>query len=100
MPTRFVVYPGAAKAEAIEASFDDRLDIGMQIADGARADAPVLTGDYRDGITVEADGDRVFVIDDDEDSIYKEYGTVDTPPHAVLTNNAARFGEYSGWEPR
>ncbi|MDF3308714.1 HK97 gp10 family phage protein [Rhodococcus sp. T2V] len=100
MAARLRVYPGPLRGEAFEASFDGRLDIGQTIADEAQADAPVLTGDYRDGISVEAVGSRVFVVDDDEDAVFKEYGTVDTPPHAALTNAASRYGDYQGWRPR
>ncbi|NHP18107.1 HK97 gp10 family phage protein [Rhodococcus sp. IC4_135] len=100
MSARITPYPGQLRGEAFAESFDDRLDIAMSIAQEARADAPVLTGDYRDGITVDTDGERVFVLDEDEDAIFKEYGTIDTPPHAVVTNAASRHGEYSGWRPR
>lgn len=97
---RFTVYPASARAEAQAASFDDRLDIALEIAGLARDDAPVLSGDYQDGIEVDTEGARVFVVNDDPNAIYKEYGTIDTPPHAVMTNAAAQFGEYSGWQPR
>ncbi|QSE94196.1 HK97 gp10 family phage protein [Rhodococcus pseudokoreensis] len=100
MVARLTIYDGRARAETFEISFEDRLEIGWTIADESRADAPVLTGDYRDGITVETDGQRVFVADTDEDAVFKEYGTVDTPPHAVLTNKARRYGDYRGWEPK
>lgn len=100
MAARFTVYPGRAQAEAITASLEGRIEIGQSIADAARADAPVLTGDFRDGISLDIQGDRVFVSDNDEDAIFKEYGTVDTPPAASLTNAARAHGKYSGWEPR
>lgn len=84
----------------MEASFDQRRDIGQSIVDEAQADAPVLTGDYRNSMALEVEGLRVFAVDNDEEAVYKEYGTVDTPPHAALTNAAVRYGEYSGWEPK
>lgn len=100
MTARFTVYPGQAQAEAISASFEGRVEIGQSVADGARSDAPVLTGEFRDGIALDIQGERVFVVDNDETAIFKEYGTVDTPPAASLTNSARSHGEYSGWEPR
>ena len=39
-------------------------------------------------------------IDTDPESVYKEYGTSDTPAHAVLTNAARKRGRYRGWSPR
>ncbi|MFC9786434.1 HK97 gp10 family phage protein [Rhodococcus sp. NPDC127528] len=100
MPTRVTVYPGRARSEARAISTDQRIDIANEAALEARATAPVLTGEYRDGISVEVDGDRVFLVDNDEDAVFKEYGTVDTPPHAVLTTAASEHGRYSGWRPR
>ncbi|MCM6778032.1 HK97 gp10 family phage protein [Nocardia sp. CDC159] len=77
-----------------------RREIAADIAAEARAAAPVLTGQYRDGIAVEASGDDVRVVDNDPDAVYKEYGTSDTPAHAALTDAARRRGRYSGWQPR
>lgn len=100
MATRVTVYSDRARREARAISFDDRVEIARDIASDARASAPVYTGAYRDGITVSTSGDRVFVVDTDDDSIYKEYGTVDTPAHASLTDAARKYGEYRGWQPR
>ncbi|MGW0043475.1 HK97 gp10 family phage protein [Rhodococcus sp. NPDC003348] len=100
MSARVTVYHDRARAEARAISFDDRVDIANEAAQAARATAPVLTGEYRDGIAVEVDGDRVLLVDNDEDAVFKEYGTVDTPPHAVMTNAASQHGRYSGWRPR
>lgn len=77
-----------------------RREIAGEIAADARATAPVLTGEYRDGIAAEASGDDVSVVDNDPDAIYKEYGTSDTPAHATLTDAARKRGRYSGWQPR
>ncbi len=77
-----------------------RKKIAQEIASQAKAIAPVLTGDYRDGIGVNAQGTMVRVVDNDELSIHKEYGTADTPAHAVLTGTAMRFGRYRGMRPR
>lgn len=100
MTARFTVYSGRAQAEAITASLEGRIDIGQSIADTARVSAPVLDGDFRDGITLDIQGERVFVADVDPDAIFKEYGTVDTPPAASMTTAARSHGKYSGWEPR
>ncbi|NEW40781.1 HK97 gp10 family phage protein [Nocardia cyriacigeorgica] len=77
-----------------------RRAIAREIADEARAAAPVLTGEYRDGIGVEFSGTTVRVVDDDPEAFYKEYGTVDTPAHAVLTDAARRRGRYRGYAPQ
>ncbi|MGV9744593.1 HK97 gp10 family phage protein [Rhodococcus zopfii] len=100
MAVRVTVYSDRARSEARAISFDGRVDIARDIAADARSSAPVYTGAYRDGISVSTSGDRVFVVDSDPDAIYKEYGTVDTPAHAALTDAARKHGEYRGWQPR
>lgn len=97
---RVTVYPDQAVAEARRISTPQRVEIAHQIAGDAQAVAPVLTGAYRDGIGVEVSGDQVSVVDTDPDSVYKEFGTSDTPAHAVLTNAAKAYGRYTGWQPR
>ena len=77
-----------------------RKKIAQEIASQAKAIAPVLTGDYRDGIGANVRGTMVRVVNNDETAIHKEYGTADTPAHAVLTNAAMRFGRYRGMRPR
>jgi len=77
-----------------------RKKIAQEIASQAKAVAPVLTGDYRDGIGVNVRGTMVRVVDNDELAIHKEYGTADTPAHATLTGTAMRFGRYRGMRPR
>ena len=70
------------------ASRDGRIQRAEAAAEKARADAPVVSGAYRDGIGVDVSGDEVTLVDDDPDAMFKEYGTVDTPAHSVLTNAA------------
>ncbi|MGF7124033.1 HK97 gp10 family phage protein [Rhodococcus sp. BE178] len=100
MAARVRIFRDIAAREARCISTARRQEIAEQIADDARATAPVLTGEYRDGIGVETNGDRVFVVDDDPDGVFKEYGTSDTPAHAALTDAARQQGKYSGWRPR
>lgn len=95
MSARVTYYAEQARAEAAKISVKAREEIAQQIAEDARAAAPVLTGAYRDGI--HADGVRV--LDDDEDGFYKEYGTSDTPAHATLTDAARKYGKYTGMQP-
>lgn len=97
---RLTLFDSFSRRAAVVLSTPRRRDMAKEIAGEARAAAPVLTGDYRDGIGVESSGTSVSVVDDDPDAIYKEYGTVDTPAHAVLTDAARRRGRYSGWQPR
>lgn len=97
---RVTIYREQLLAEARKISTEQRVEIAHQAAGDAAADAPVLTGQYRDGISVETAGDRVSIVDSDPDAIYKEYGTSDTPAHAALTEAASRYGKYSGWQPR
>ncbi|MFT4127293.1 MAG: HK97 gp10 family phage protein [Gordonia sp. (in: high G+C Gram-positive bacteria)] len=78
-------------------SAEDRAQVAQQAADEARSEAPVLTGDYRDGMSVVVDGPSVTIVDDDPDAMYKEYGTSKTPAHMTLTTAAARYGRYRGW---
>jgi hypothetical protein len=97
---RITVYAAESISEANHLSTPDRMRIASQIADEARAAAPVLTGAFRDGIGITADGDTIRVVDEDPDAGYKEYGTSDTPAHATLTSTASEFGRYSGIRPR
>jgi hypothetical protein len=100
MGARVTVFTAQALAEAARLSTPKRVQVAQEIAAEAQADAPVLTGAYRNGIEVQVDGDRVSVVDMDPESIYKEYGTSDTPAHASLTEAAMRHGRYTGWQPR
>jgi hypothetical protein len=97
---RVTVFSGQAIREAAQASTEKRVQIAHEIAHDAIASAPVLTGEYRSGISVEVNGDTVRVVDNDPDAGFKEYGTVDTPAHATLTDAARKRGKYSGVQPR
>lgn len=97
---RVTIYDRQAVAEAYRASTEQRAQIAHQAAGIARDTAAVDTGEYRDGIGVEVDGDDVRMVDNDPDSFYKEYGTEDTPAHAALTDAARQFGRYTGFQPK
>lgn len=97
---RLTIFDSIVDKSAKTLSTARRQEIAREIAADARAAAPVVTGAYRDGIAAESSGEDVRVVDSDEDAIYKEYGTSDTPAHAALTDAARRFGRYSGWQPR
>lgn len=96
---RVTVYSEQAIREAVRLSTPDRERIAHEIAGDAVASAPVLTGEYRDGIHAEVSGDEVRVVDSDPEAIHKEYGTSDTPAHAVLTDAARKRGQYTGTQP-
>lgn len=98
--SRFTLFPAQARSEASHLSTGDRKKIAEEIAAEAKANAPILTGDYRDGIAVEVDGDRVEVVDTDPDSIWKEFGSSKMAGHAVITDAARARGKYRGWKPR
>lgn len=100
MGARVTVFAAIAIAEAKRISTLERVRIANEIVAEAKADAPVRSGAYRNGIEVQVDGDRVTVVDQDPDAVYKEYGTSDTPAHASLTEAAMNHGKYSGWQPR
>jgi hypothetical protein len=97
---RVTVYGAKAIAEARHVTLAERIRIGNDIVQEARADAPVVTGDYRDGITLEVDGDHVTVVDNDPDAGWKEYGTSTHAAHATLTDAARAHGKYSGVQPK
>lgn len=100
MGARVTVFAAIVIAEAKRISTAERVQIAHEIAAEAKADAPVRSGAYRNGIEVQVDGDRVSVVDLDPDAVYKEYGTSDTPAHASLTEAAMNHGDYSGWQPK
>lgn len=97
---RVTVFSAQAKAEAARLAGDDLYKIAQRAAGEAIAAAPVLTGAYRGGIHAVRRGDQAAIVDDDPDAGYKEYGTVDTPAHATLTDAARRYGRYRGITPR
>ncbi|MGB6246110.1 HK97 gp10 family phage protein [Gordonia sp. (in: high G+C Gram-positive bacteria)] len=94
------VFAREAIAQANASSVEQRAQIAHRAASDARTEAPVLTGAYRDGVTVLVDGADVTISDTDETAIHKEYGTSDTPAHATLINAASRYGTYYGARPR
>lgn len=96
---RVTVYEAEALREARRISTERRVEIAEQVAHEAISAAPVLTGEFRSGIGVEVSGDDVRVVDNDETADFKEYGTVDTPAHATLTDAARHHGKYSGMQP-
>ena len=77
-----------------------RKKIAEEIVSQAKSVAFILTGTYHDDIGTNTRGTTVRVVDNDELAIHKEYGTADTPAHAVLTGAAMRFGRYQGMRPR
>lgn len=79
---------------------EQRAQIAHMAAEDARSTAPVLTGEYRDGIGVVVDGEDVSIVDEDPTAIHKEYGTSRTPAHATLINAASGYGIYVGAMPR
>lgn len=97
MSVRSQVFRDQAVKDAYESSTEDRAKIAHQAGDDARSTAPVLTGAYRNGISVTVDGAHVQLVDTDPDAIYKEYGTSSTPAHMTLTAAASRYGRYTGW---
>lgn len=97
---RVTVYEAIAIAEARVIARAQLLDIAGQVAATAKSSAPVESGQYRAGIGVETRGNKVFVVNNDEEAIYKEYGTSDTPAHATMTNAARQFGKYTGMKPK
>lgn len=98
--TRFTLFPAQARAEARELTTSGRTKIAREIAEEAQTMAPVLTGDYRDGIDVVVNGSDVQVVDTDPDAIYKEFGTSKMAGLAVITDAARSRGKYRGWKPR
>jgi hypothetical protein len=101
--TSIVVFPALAIAEArasLRTGTNELEVIAQAIVDTARSAAPVETGEWKNSMQVTTSGGRVYAESTDEESIYKEYGTSDTPAHAVMTNSARRFGKYTGMQPR
>ncbi|WLP91320.1 hypothetical protein [Gordonia sp. NB41Y] len=97
MSVRSSLNRAQAAKDAYESSTEQRAEIAHQAADDARSTAPILTGAYRDGMSVIVDGSHVMIVDNDPDAIYKEYGTSSRPAHLTLTSAAATYGRYTGW---
>ncbi|MEU9515919.1 hypothetical protein [Micromonospora sp. NPDC048169] len=100
MSARLTIVGSLVERFAAGMSTPRRQQIAREIAAEARGNAAVLTGAYRDGIGTEFRRTVVRVVDEDEDAIYKEYGTSKAPAHAALTDAARRRGRYRGWRPR
>lgn len=100
MAARVTVYRSEAQQACYDETVDDRTEIARAAVDIARGNAPVQSGEYRDGMGVEVDGSDVRMVDDDPEAEFKEYGTSSTPAHAVMVNAASEFGKYSGVMPR
>lgn len=97
---RVTLYPEQLYREARQATTPRRVEVAHEAAGDAVAAAPVESGEYRDGISVQVAGDSVKLVDEDPEAFYKEYGTVQTPAHATLTTAAKKYGRYSGMKPR
>lgn len=97
---RVTVYASEAIRAARALSTPKRVEIANQAAAAARGSAPVQTGEYLAGIGVETSGDKVAIVNNDDEAGYKEYGTSDTPAHATMTNAARQYGTYTGYQPR
>jgi hypothetical protein len=88
-----------AEARAALAANGGLRDIAEQIVGVARGSAPVESGEWMNSMQVTGGGDKVYASSTDDESIYKEYGTSDTPAHGTMTNAARQFGKYSGMQP-
>lgn len=98
---RIVIYPGIAEAEARTGLGAALLQIATEIAAQAAQSVPVESGEWQSGIHATGGaGAKAYVMSDDEESIYKEYGTSHSPAHGTLTNAARAYGKYTGMEPR
>lgn len=83
--------------QVVRETATDRYKVAQRIAAEGAAAAPRVTGAYAGGMQARRYGSgTVGVVDSDPESLYKEYGTVDTPAHASLTNAARRYGSYRG----
>lgn len=100
--------PGGARVTLFSAQLLDEVrkgsvealsEIAEEIVSVGRGTAPRDTGEYAGGMGVEVRGDTVFAVDTDPEAGWKEYGTVDTPAHASLTDAARQFGKYTGIQP-
>ncbi|MFI6368707.1 HK97 gp10 family phage protein [Nocardia sp. NPDC050630] len=92
---RLEIFEAQTYREAAQGSTPGRKELAEKAAAKARQLAPVVSGAYRDGVGVEVDGDQVFLVDDDPLAFIKEFGTVDTPAHAILTDAARTLGKYN-----
>lgn len=86
--------------QAMTASLDDRVRIAEVGADEIVAQAPYLTGSFREHVAVERHGDQVAVVDNDPGAEWIEYGNSHQPAHATMVQVLSQFGKYSGVRPR
>ncbi|OZF47570.1 HK97 gp10 family phage protein [Rhodococcus sp. 14-2470-1a] len=100
MAARLTVYPAQVRQQVTDTTLDDRVDIAKLIVAEAQPVAPVDTGYFQSQFDVETEGSRVFAVNSADDASYIEFGTLDTPPAAVMTDAARNHGKYSGWVPR
>ncbi|MGW5387204.1 HK97 gp10 family phage protein [Nocardia sp. NPDC003963] len=92
---RLEIFEGQTYRGARSGSTPERIRMAHEAAAKARQIAPVVSGAYRDGVDVEVDGDKVFLVDNDPLAFIKEFGTVDTPAHAILTDAARTLARYN-----
>jgi hypothetical protein len=97
MATKFIPNPVGIAAVARSAQVAEKLKaVAEAVAENARSVAPELSGDYIDGIAVEAaiDGDSAVgrVNANDWKSALIEFGTEDTPTFAPLRRGAEGAG--------
>lgn len=100
MAARLRIFHNALRESVRNASTAHRTRVAQEMAAEVRAAAPVRSGAFRDGVSVEVAGTQVRLVDWDPTSIHKEYGTADTPAHAVFTDAAIRRGRYRGMRPK
>lgn len=90
MVDEVVILP-AGVAEVVAAANAGLMELGEFIAEEARRNAPVGSGDdphpgrLRDSIHVVRDVDGVTVVADAEEAIFNEFGTVNMPAHPFMT---------------
>ena len=99
MAIRIEIYDDVLIEQVYRTTVGARTDIAEEIVHDGIDTAAVLHGDYRGGMHVAVSGTQVSAADSDPDSFYKEYGTVDTPAHASLTDAARKHGRYTGLQP-
>ncbi|MEV0247966.1 HK97 gp10 family phage protein [Nocardia sp. NPDC050712] len=92
---RLEIFAAQTYRGARQGSTAERKVMAERAAAKARQIAPVHSGAYRDGVAVEVDGDKVFLVDNDPLAFIKEFGTVDTPAHAILTDAARTLAQYN-----
>lgn len=97
---RLTIYQQNLVSKLRAETVQGRMRIAAEIVDIAKSIAPVVTGAYKGGMAERGVGSTVRVVDNDPTSIWKEYGTSDTPAHAALTATAMTVGRYTGMRPR